>query len=222
MKIAKYFKRILLAFLVVTAPFALYLFFATITSLITLGEYKDRGAYTVYISSGLIHTEFVFDTAHSPYEWRSFLPAQLVTGKSVAGRFLSIGWGDKRFYYELLDWNDLTFDLAFSAVVTPSKSAVHAEYSSGLNPDLKYYKLKIDAADYMKLVNFIQDSFELDAGKPVKIDNFNYFNQDAFFWGKGHYHMFNTCNMWTVQGLREINARRPLWSPFKWGVEMSL
>lgn len=196
----------------------LYGFFALIGSFVFVGS-ETEGEYPVYISSGTIHTEFVFDLHNSPITWSEFIPFETINPSLQSARYISIGWGDKRFFYELLEWSDLTFDLAFSSVFLPGESAVHVEYANELNSSLKHYKIQIDEAAYLKLFEFIKNSFVLESGIPIKIDEFSYYQNDRFFVGVGSYHLFNTCNIWTSRGLESIDAKRPLWSPFKYGFE---
>lgn len=197
---------------------SIYPIASLIGGFVHVGEEK-QGEFTIFVSSGQIHTEFVFDLQSSPVDWSNLIPFSLVNPKIESARYISVGWGDRRFFYELLEWSDLTFDLAFSSVFLPGESAVHVEYANELNPSLKHYKIQINEGDYLKLYEFIKNSFKLENGRPIKIDEFNYYENDRFFYGVGSYHMFNTCNMWTHRGLAIIDAQRPLWSPFKWGID---
>lgn len=215
----RHMKRILKISLLI--PIVLVIFYglvALVGSLIFVGSERE-GEYPVYISSGLIHTEFVFDLENSPVDWPEFISLETINPSLQSARYISIGWGDRRFFYELLEWSDLTFDLAFSSVFLTGESAIHVEYATELNPSLKHYKISVDKDDYLKLYEFIVASFRLKDGKPIKIDEFNYYENDRFFFGTGSYHMFNTCSMWTTRGLAVIDTKRPLWSPFKWGIE---
>ena len=190
------------------------------------GKSTQSQEYILYVSSGDIHSEFVFDLAQSPYDWESFLPLNLVSPFSLGhemARYLAIGWGSKRFFYEFLTWDDLSIELAVSATLLGGPSAVHAEYSEQLRPELRYYEIKVSKENYLKLVQFIQDSFLLDSNDKVqKIDNFNYFGRDSFFWGRKSYHLFRTCNMWTAEGLEVMQVRRPVWAPFHFGIDRAL
>src|SRR5690606_20882086 len=189
----KIWKRVALTFAVIFGSYSLAIGLGTVWP---TGEEKN-GEYTVYLTSGQIHTEFVFDLQSSPIDWPAFIPVESINPSLTNIRYISIGWGDRRFFYELLDWSDLTFDLAFSALFLPGESAVHVEYASELNSALKHYPLKLNAEDYQKLFSFIKSSFALKDGRVQKIDEFNYYENDRFFHGTGSYHLFNTCNMWT-------------------------
>ena len=190
---------------------------------VSIGEEKKQKpeTYLVYLTSGQIHTEFVFELEAAPVNWEKFLGEELVTeiNPSKKIKYISIGWGEKRFFYEMATWDQLTFELAFSAIFLPSRSAVHVELAETLSPYLKHYRLYLSKEEYLSLYEFIKDSFDLENGRPKKIDDYNYYKRDRFFWGKGNYHLFRTCNMWSVEGLKKIKAKRPLWSPGKQGID---
>lgn len=184
---------------------------------------KQNPEYPIYVSSGLIHTEFVFDVENTPFDWPNFLPPSSVhESTSQSPRYISLGQGDKRFFYEFFELDDLSLDLAFQGAFLPTTTAIHVEYSDEFNPNLRYYKIMADREHYMKLVDFILKSFRLEEGRPVKIDEFNYFERDAFFWGVESYHLFNTCNMWTARGLSVADLPRPLWAPFRYSIDRAL
>jgi len=209
-------------FVIFLIPF-LYLLLSFFTSFISIGSNSVTGQFPIYITSGEIHTEFMVDLVESPFSWEEFLPKEIVLKNNLSDvKFLSIGWGSKRFFYEFLTWNDLSLELALSSTLIPNQSAMHVEYQNQFNENLKYYKIMVNQEIYMKFVNFVIGSFTLINGKVKKISDFSYSDYDSFFLGKQKYHIFNTCNMWTVEGMAILGVRRPLWSPFKFAIENSL
>lgn len=224
-------KKSLVILLVILALPATYITLGLLGGMLSFAPAKPNGQegsqeYIFYVSSGDIHSEFVFDLTQSPYDWEAFLPVALVSHFSLEherARYLSIGWGSKRFFYEFLTWDDLSLDLAISSTLLGGPSAVHAEYSERLRDGLRYYEIKVSKERYLKLVQFIRDSFLLDANEKVQqIDKFNYFGRDSFFWGRESYHLFRTCNMWTAEGLAIANVQRPVWAPFHFGIDRAL
>lgn len=223
-------KSLLILFFILLGPFS-YIILGLMGGLIhidgiRISDESRAQEYVFYVSSGEIHSEFVFDLTQSPYEWEEFLPVETTSQYTIErsrARYLAIGWGSKRFFYEFLTWSDLSFELAVSSTLLGGPSAVHVEYSEDLRPGLRYYQIKVTRENYLKLVQFIKDSFRLDgSGQVQRIDNFNYFNRDSFYWGRDSYHLFRTCNMWTAQGLAVAQVSRPIWAPFHFGIDRAL
>jgi uncharacterized protein (TIGR02117 family) len=105
----------------------------------------------------------------------------------------------------------------------PGESVLHIEYLKDLNDSPKVYPLYLTKEEYLKLVSFIKGHFVLDEkGHIQKISEFSYYDTDKFFKSYHSYHMLNTCNMWTQKGLESIDAKRPLWTPFKYGIENAM
>jgi uncharacterized protein (TIGR02117 family) len=208
---------------ILIAPFMLYLLGALLGQLIAFKGETSPQEFPLYISSGDIHTEFVFDLENSPFNWKGFIAPELIYKKESSNiRYISLGQGDQRFFYEFLKPDDLTFGLAIHGAFIPSQTVIHVDYSERLSPSLRYYKFTLGRERYLKLVDFIRASFYLENGGPVKVDDFNYYGTDGFFWGTEKYHLFNTCNMWTARGLEVVNLPRPLWAPFRYSIDHAL
>ncbi len=187
-----------------------------------LPSFQSQTLYPVFVSSGGIHAEFVFDRLNSPYEWSALITPADVGLVDQGIRYMSVGQGAKRFFYQFLDWDDLTVELALHTVFIPNATAIHVEFREDLNPNLAHFKLMISREAYLKLADFIVRSFKIEANSIQKIDQFNYTGRDGFFWGDGEYHLFNTCNMWTARGLRQAGLPGPYWGPFRYSIEHSL
>lgn len=200
-------------------PVLCYFISALILGAIKIGDKSTTPQYPVYVVSAGIHTEFIFDLMKNPVNW-SELTKVSDTKAQFLPRYLSIGWGNKRFFYEFQSWDQLTVELAVSSVLLPSPTAVHTTFLAQLPTYGKIYELRVSEEQYKALYEYIRSSFK--DGVSTKIDDFNYEGTDAFYWGEGSYHLFNTCNMWTRQGLAAMNMPRPLWSPFRFGIEWAL
>lgn len=225
-----FFKRIIRGLLILMAiPVAvvsLYLLGFAIDYLVPrqtqLPPAKNEQLYPVYVSSGGIHAEFVFDRFNSPYEWLALISPADVGLSDQSMRFMSVGQGAKEFFYEFLDWDDLNLKLALRSIFLPNATAIHVEFRHDLNPNLDHFKLMIAREAYLKLADFVVRSFKITESSIRRIDNFNYVGRDGFFWGNESYHLFNTCNMWTARGLRVAGLPGPYWGPFRYSIENSL
>lgn len=216
----KIFKYLGLSFL---ALISFYFFSALILQNVFIGEKKLKAdnKFVAYVSSGEIHTEFVFPVSNILFNWTDLIPVSQVTTKIPAPKYISIGWGSRDFFFNMKSWDNINFPVVLGAIFLPGESALHVEYLENL--DTVTFPLYLTPKEYLELIAYIKDFFILDQqGKVQKISDYNYYETDKFFKSHHRYHMFNTCNMWTQNGLEKINAKRPLWSPGKYGIEKAL
>lgn len=203
----------------------LYLGLALILQNIFSGDYKtkDNTKFQVYVSSSAIHTEFVFPVSNSFFNWKELIPVESVTTQFRDPKYIGIGWGSRDFFFNMKTWDEIKWGVILKAVFLPGESVLHIEYSKDLNDSSHVYPLYLTKEEYLKLVSFIKSYFVLDEkGHVQKVSEYSYYDTDKFFKSYHSYHMFNTCNMWTQKGLKAIDARRPLWAPFKYGIENAM
>lgn len=73
---------------------SLYLLPALVLQNLMIGEKKTEGnnKFVAFVASGGIHTEFIFPTSNSIFDWTQVIPVNLVTEKMLLPKFISIGW----------------------------------------------------------------------------------------------------------------------------------
>lgn len=204
---------------------ATYVISALVLESVFVGNKRlnDNTKFMAYVSSSDIHTEFVFPVSNDLFNWTELIPVNLVTKSILAPKYISIGWGSKDFFFNMRTWDEINFPVVFGAIFFPGESTLHVEYLENLDKTSKVFPLYLTKNEYLDLITFIKDFFILDAqGKVQKISEFSYYETDKFFKSRHSYHMFNTCNMWTLKGLEKINWKRPVWSPSKYGIENAL
>ncbi|MEA9357607.1 TIGR02117 family protein [Bacteriovorax sp. PP10] len=202
-----------------------YLGLALILQNIFTGEYKsqDQTKFEAYVSSSEIHTEFVFPVSNTLFSWNQFIPVSSVTTQIPDPKYIAIGWGSRNFFFNMKTWDEIKWGVILKAVFLPGESVLHVEYLKDLSESPKIYPLYLTKDDYLKLVSFIKSYFVLDEkGHAQKISEFSHYETDKFFKSHHSYHMLNTCNMWTQKGLEAIDAKRPIWAPFKYGIENAM
>lgn len=219
MKVFKYFGFCLVVLI------SLYFFSSFVLENIFIGErkLKSDNKYIVYVLSGEIHTEFIFPISNDLFDWTKVIPVELVTRQIPSPKYVSIGWGSRDFYLNVKTWNKLKWPVLFEVVFLPSESALHVEYLKDIDKSMLVFPLYLTRKEYIDLIFYVKGFFMLDhQGKVQKISDFSYYGSDKFFKSHPRYHMFNNCNMWTQKGLAKINARRPVWSPTKYGIENAM
>lgn len=180
----------------------IYFNLAIVFSAIPVGGDEVSDGVKIYIKSNGIHTDICVPVNNEYKDWRDFLPVDHFP-KVKEHHYVSIGWGDKGFFLDTPTWDDLTFATAFNAAFLPSPTAMHVQYLESEPILSESTKSKfVSPKRYLKLVEFISDSFMKTDGDIDLIANRGYWHNDNFYEAKGSYHLFNTCNAWTNQALK--------------------
>jgi hypothetical protein len=80
----------------------------------------------------------------------------------------------------------------------------------------------VNKNDYLQLMEFIQDSFQIDAnGKEIRIGN-GHNPHAGFYAAKGSYSLLRNCNSWTAEGLRKADVNTPFWDGLSSGIMLHL
>ncbi|MGB1242699.1 MAG: DUF2459 domain-containing protein [Chitinophagales bacterium] len=127
---------------------------------------------------------------------------------------------DKGFYLETPTWGDLKASTVIQAAFLPSPTIMHIDCWNAaprINENCK--SINLQNSQYKALTTYIENSFQKDAkGNIQLIANKGYHDSDNFYKAEGNYHLFNTCNNWTNQGLKQAQVKTALWSPFVGGI----
>lgn len=173
----------------------------------------------VYILSNGVHTDIVLPVKNQLYDWTQKVKFENTIAKDSTAQLVAFGWGDKGFYLETPTWADLKFSTAVKAASGFSTSAIHATFYKSLNENEQCKKILISESDYLKLVDYINDSFQSDSGEFLKIEtDAVYGKNDAFYEAKGSYSLFHTCNTWTNNALKAANQKAALWTATDKGI----
>ena len=76
-------------------------------------------------------------------------------------------------------------------------------------PNDNVRRIVLTRAQYRRLAEFIRASVRPGAARYP-----GYFDNDAFYEGRGHYDAIRTCNDWTGAALRHAGVRVGRWTPF--------
>ncbi len=194
----------------------MYLLMALILGLIpTNSDWKQsQEGQRVYVTTNGVHTSFILPKGEGADNLLRLVPFENTTDADCP--YVQLGWGDRGFYLETPEWSDLQISTALHAVFLPSSTVVHVYYWPWEpEVDENTRRVILDPKEYANLLIYIKNSFALDAShKPQRIPDAHYGRRDAFFEGKGSYHLFQTCNDWTNAGLKAAGVKTAIWSPF--------
>jgi uncharacterized protein (TIGR02117 family) len=183
-------------------------------------EANTTNEVPIYILTNGVHTDLVLPIKNELKDWSKDVLFENTYSKDSLVEWLALGWGDKGFYLYTPTWDDLTFATAFRAAFGLSTSAMHATFYKKMTESDRCKKIEISKEQYKKLITYIQNSFQSGKnGSFIHIKtNANYGQNDAFYEAVGSYHLFNTCNTWTNNGLKSCGQKACLWTPFDTGI----
>lgn len=211
--------KFLLWFLLgVIGYFALYFLFTFIFTIIPVNtdfQETEDGIDTYIISNG-VHTDICFPVAKANLKWNQILDFNNFQNPDSIIQYLSIGWGDKGFYFDTPSWAELTAKTALRAAFLPTPTAIHVS-ALKQRPTLgeKSKKVRISNIQLKAIEDFIFQSFQHENGSAKLIDCCRYEGyDDNFYEAEGYYHMLRTCNVWANQAIKAGGIKTALWAPF--------
>lgn len=220
----KILKRVGKILLYVFLFFAVYVAAGLLVPRISVNKsanYKSPNDLTIYITTNGVHTDIVVPVKSKWMDWTKYLKYADTDLKDTTYSYVGIGWGDKGFYLQTPEWSDLKPSVAFKAMTGLSSAAIHATFYKDMYPDPSTIALNISGKNYKDLVQYIINSFDLDAnGHSIHIPSVNdgYGDMDAFYEAKGSYYLFRTCNTWANSGLKAAHQKAALWTLLNDGI----
>lgn len=201
----------------VVAFAAIYFAAMFVCSRIAISAEKGAAAEVeIFIKTNGAHTDIVMPVVNDQKDWSVKLPYSNNVSQDTDYPYIAIGWGDKAFFIDMPTWEDLTFRLAFNAAFWLNRTAMHTTYYKQIETGDDCRRIMISREQYARLITFIEKRFQLnDDGsyKNIKTDA-AYGDSDAFYWAKGHYNLFYSCNTWANDALAACGQRHCLWTFF--------
>ena len=181
---------------------------------------------TIYVASTAVHADLILPIVSDVIDWRAELPSAAFEDHADWATHVAIGWGDRGFYLETPTWADLKASTAAKALLAPSQTCLHVQYTTDRALSEATRRVTISDEQYTRLVRFIRSTFLLDDdGGPRTIPGVSYYGYDAFFEAHGTYHALNTCNSWIGRALQSAGVCTPWLTPLPrsvflyWSVE---
>lgn len=217
-KILRYTGRSLLGLVSLILLYFLMAFLLGLLPVNARFESAEAGV-PLYVLSNGIHTDFVVPTSNEAIDWRTFIDPEAFPARVHEAPYIGFGWGDKGFYLDTPTWAELKASTALRAVFLPSPTAMHVTYyTRAPQTGENCRRVTISEAQYQQLIQYIRSSFETNSNNVRLIPDSGYTSRDNFYEALGNYHLFYTCNSWVNQGLKRIEVRTAVWSPFDKGI----
>ena len=209
--------RALLGFVLFVVVYVL-VFLATGAIAVNRGYVEPQDGVEIWVHAGQAHTDLIVPVRHAIHDWSDDLPvSDFPTLGACYTTHVVFGWGERGFYIDVGDWENLTVTAAVRAMFYLGASVMHVDYMSGGSPATldDQRRVVLTQEQYRVLVDFIRASFARDAqGRTQPIPGFSYWGHDAFYEGSGRYGLFYTCNTWTNAALRRAGAPTSLCAVF--------
>jgi uncharacterized protein (TIGR02117 family) len=175
---------------------------------------------SIYVSNvNNFHAEIILPVNNQVFDWRKQLDLNRLGKDADRYNYLSFGWGDKKFFMNS-SFDPMTI---FDVLFLPGSSVMHVwghpEPKLQLDPDFELKQVNLSKAQYLKLAQFINDTFVRGAS-PVENRSADertiylkqgLYSNSGFYEAKGTYSALRTCNSWTAEALRVADVNTPLW-----------
>lgn len=194
-----------------------YLILVLFCQSIKVGNLNNGGEITMFVRSNGVHTDVCFPSQSSLFDWKEFICMDDFP-KNDSFDYISIGWGDKGFFLDTPTWAELKTSTALNAVFLPSSTAMHVAYSEKPKESETCIPVRISKKKYLKMIQFIQSSFEQKRSRINLIKDKGYSIHDNFYEANGSYHLFRTCNSWTNEVLRKGEVYTSFYAFFPDGI----
>jgi len=179
---------------------------------------NKKQSIEIYLKNNGVHADFIFPIKSKHKDWSDEFAIENTIAKDTNSRYLQVGWGDKGFYFNVSDWDSLTFRDVYTAAFALNESALHVKFLRNVNiskkKDRECVKLHITPNQYNKLIKYVEETIERDSkNKSIHIDNITtYGPRDSFYEANGRYSLFHSCNTWINVGLKEASLPAPFWT----------
>lgn len=198
-----------------------YLLAVVLLPLIPVHKEKQKSTdqITAYILTNGVHTDIVVPVKSEAIDWSFFEPFSDTKSKKEY-KYIAFGWGDKGFYLDTPEWNDLKLTTAFNAAFWLGDSAMHTTFYDNMTVGEDCKRISLSLEEYQNLIVYIKNSFDLDQNSKVELVETDavYGERDAFYEAKGSYSLFFTCNTWASSALKAANKKAPLWTATQQGI----
>lgn len=179
-----------------------------------------KSGILIYVAGDDLHTEIIIPRSNEVYQWDEFIePTSNASDSSQA--WISFGFAEKGFYTESHSWTDIAFSKGFVALSGLGNSIMHCSYETAYPFNRKFCrKVFVSKEQYMNVCQFIKESFETEGStKPQAIPEASYRPEERIYKASHSFHLFNTCNTWTNQILKQIRFKTGIWTALPQGIK---
>ncbi|WP_299728939.1 DUF2459 domain-containing protein [uncultured Tateyamaria sp.] len=170
----------------------------------------------IVLVNGPIHYDILIpiDIARRDMGW---LAAHGVALDNPDVHWLLVGWGARDFYTTTGTYADVSARAIWRGL-TGDSAVMRISVAGAVGSEWRHVGL--DPAQMARLTAAISGSFAQGAAtRPLDHPGFSEF--DRFFPATGRFHLFNTCNVWVGQMMRDAGLQFGFWTPTPYAVSLS-
>jgi uncharacterized protein (TIGR02117 family) len=169
--------------------------------------------YPIYVSSvNHFHAELIVPVETAAFDWRSHLSLSQLGSHADTYRYLSFGWGDRRFFMHA-SFDPITiFDTLFLPGPTVMHVWGHQDEPAQLPPAFEVKQIWLSRAEYLKLMQYVDESFQHTAQGSAQYIQPGLYADSGFYEAVGSYSIVRTCNIWTADALKQAQVNTPVWA----------
>jgi uncharacterized protein (TIGR02117 family) len=169
--------------------------------------------YAVYVSSvNHFHAELIVPVETAVFNWRSHLSLSQLGPHPETYRYLSFGWGDRKFFINA-SFDPITI---FDTLFLPGPSVMHVWGHRGeptqLPPAFAVKQIWLSHAEYLKLMQYVEGSFQHSTQGFAQYIRQGLYVDSGFYEAIGSYSILRTCNIWTADALKQAQVNTPVWA----------
>jgi uncharacterized protein (TIGR02117 family) len=174
----------------------------------------------IYLQSDGTHSDLALPIKTPVIDWSHEILYAHTRSQDSNMTYLSFGWGEKTFYLETPNWEDLTVKNALRASLGFGSPAVHTRYHPSLQASENSIPIHLSWDQYRRLVAYLQKSLaRSEQSQLIHIPTpDDYGPSDAFYEGNGHYGLNHSCNTWINRALKSCGQKAAVWTAFEPGV----
>jgi uncharacterized protein (TIGR02117 family) len=183
-------------FLIYCLPlFAIYAILCLTVPLLRFGDIKNGKGIKLYISKDMIHSDYLFESSL----WKNeFAPK---------GKYIKIGWGDKKIFLETKDWSSLKIIDFLFAFFGLNKTVLRVDFLDEIPQGST--EISIDELQLEVLKIYVKESHN---GRIVQ-KRPHYYQKGDFYESNLRYNCITNCNNWVNRGLFIARATNRIWCP---------
>lgn len=174
--------------------FALYLALCFLSPLLHFGRTRRGKGVSIYIVGDLIHSDYIF-------------PSQTFEEFPFGGRYVKVGWGDRKIFLETRTWGELKVENFLRAFFGLNSTVLRVDFLDDIPKGAKKLEIGRDQLEIIK--DHVRMSFR---GDPIERRPEDY-QGGIFYESELNYNCITNCNNWVNRGLWLAGITNRLWSP---------
>ena len=207
-----FIKKSLQSILLLFSPIMIYIMFSFILLLFPTQKLceTERETKTIYVYHNIAHTEIMIPVHYfNDTDQKRF---STLLNNQIYG-YLAFSYGDQEFMMKVPTWSDVKLGIALKSLFTNTPGLIRVGHYSGINRE-DSVKITLSKESLEKLQKSIFNSFSEKNNKFQRYFDHYKHPKVFYFQAKKSYNLFNTCNTWTGDRLRDAGLKASYHTPF--------